>query len=136
MVIGLSIVFAAQVIVMTKEPVPAEPWQETFTAQCGDNSLTIVRPIYPSGLVPTVNLNGKDISDASGLTKQLDKRGAAYRMSFVCSQSNDLLTFRWVRGYPEDDGSISYHSGSVSFDDGAMLDVMAWPVTEEDFWFR
>jgi hypothetical protein len=136
LVIGLSLIFAAEVILSTNEPVPAEPWQETFTAQCGDNSLEIVRPIYPSGLSLTVTLNGKDITHVSGLSEVLGERGAAYRMSFVCSQSDDVLTFHWVRGVTEDGGSVAYYSGSVSFDDGAILDVMAGPATEEDFWYR
>ena len=134
--IGFSLIFAAEVIIATKEPAPAEPWQETFMAHCGDNSLEVVRPIYPSVLVPTVTLNGKDMSEVSRLSEELGARGAAFRMSFVCSQSNKVLTFRWVRGAPDDEGSVSYHSGSVSFSDGAILDVMTGQATEEDFWYR
>ena len=134
--IGLSLIFAAEVIIATNEPVPAEPWQEKFMAHCGDNSLEVVRPIYPTVLAPTVTLNGKDMSEVSGLSEELGGRGAAFRMSFVCSQSNNVLTFRWIRGATEDDGSVSYHSGSVSFSDGAILDVMTGQATEEDFWYR
>ena len=134
--IGFSLILAAEVMVQTFEPSPAEPWKETFTAQCGEMLFEIVRPIYPSGLKPTVTLNGRDMADISGLSEELDERGAAYRMSFLCSQNGDSLTFRWVRGTFEDGESIAYHSGSVSFDNSGVLDVMSWPATEEDFWYR
>lgn len=134
--IGLAFIFAARVVVSTIEPVPAEPWSETFTADCGDYSLEIVRPIYPSGAGPTVTLNGRDVSEISGLSGELGDRGAAFRMSFICSQTDNVLTFRWVRGSIEEDGGVAYSSGSVAFEDGEILDVKSGPATEADFWYR
>ncbi|MCA0977970.1 hypothetical protein LCM19_06300 [Qipengyuania flava] len=127
----------ANVTVISSEPIPADPWQETYHAECPGNSVTIARMIEDPVSPPVVTLNGKDVSEASGLAEELGVVGAAYRMSFLCSSSDeDVLIIRWVRGLAGDDGDVSYRSGAVSFSGDEVLDVEADDVSESDFWYR
>ena len=135
--IGLSLIFLGQLLVSTNEPQRAEVWEETYHGECPGNSLTIARSIEDPVSPPVVTLNGKDVSEASGLAEELGVIGAAYRMSFLCSSSDeDVLLLRWVRGLAGDDGTVSYRSGAASFSGDEVLDVEAGDVSESDFWYR
>lgn len=135
--IGFSLIFVAQLVVSTNEPQRAEGWEENYRAECPGNSVTIARKIEDPVSPPVVTLNGKDVSEASGLDEELGVIGAAYRMSFLCSSSEeDVLILRWVRGLAGDDGAVSYRSGAVSFSGDEVLDVEAIDVSESDFWYR
>ena len=132
-----ALLILANVTVITSEPIPADPWQETYHAECPGNAVTIARKIEDPVSPPVVTLNGKDVSDASGLAEELGVIGAAYRMSFLCSSSDeDVLLLRWVRGLAGDDGTVSYRSGAASFSGDEVLDVEAGDVSESDFWYR
>ncbi len=135
--IGLSLIFLGQLVVSTNEPQRAEVWEETYHAECPGNAVTIARKMEDPVSPPVVRLNGKDVSEASGLAEELGVIGAAYRMSFLCSSSDeDVLLLRWVRGLAGDDGTVSYRSGAVSFSGDEVLDVEAIDVSESDFWYR
>ena len=135
--IGLSLIFLGQLVVSTNEPQRAEVWEETYHAECPGNAVTIARRVEDPVSPPVVTLNGKDVSDASGLAEDLGVIGAAYRMSFLCSSSDeDVLLLRWVRGLAGDDGTVSYRSGAASFSGDEVLDVEAGDVSESDFWYR
>lgn len=131
-----SLLLLLDVALRTAEPTPAEPWQTTSQAQCGETSLKIVQPKYPLDLAPTILANGKDISETTGLASELGDRAAAYRFSFVCSPSDHVLSLRWIKGKAAGDGTVSYDSGSISIRGAEVLSVMAEPSSEDDFWYR
>jgi hypothetical protein len=94
----LMMLKADEVVVRTSEPRTASPWQETFTARCGRNRLEIRRPMRPLQRNPEVLLNGRTPQgDPGSLEAELGHVGAAYRLSFTCSQ-NGAVQLRWVSG--------------------------------------
>lgn len=125
-----------EAVVRTSEPRPASPWQETFSARCGRQILEVRRPIRPLQSGPEVLLNGRTPrGDLRPLELELSRVGAAYRMSFTCSQ-NDAMQLRWVSGRAGPNGSVRYRAGSAIFQDGSLVQSGAGEATEETFWFR
>lgn len=125
-----------EVVVRTSEPSPASPWQETFSARCGRQRLEVRRPMRPPQSRPEVLLNGRaPRGDTRPLEQELSLVGAAYRISFTCSQ-NDAMQLRWVSGYAGPNGNLRYRAGSATFHDGSLVQSGAEEATEETFWFR
>ncbi|MGQ2991869.1 MAG: hypothetical protein ACT6RD_06335 [Brevundimonas sp.] len=134
----LSIILLLQsgeVVVRTSEPRPANPWQETFSARCGRNRLEIERPMRPLDQPAAIRLNGRaPRGDLAPLAAEFAEVGAAYRLSFSCSQ-NDTVQLRWVRGLSGRSG-VRYRAGSAEFAGGALIRSTAEDTTEETFWYR
>lgn len=125
-----------EVVVRTSEPRPASPWQETFSARCGRQSLEVRRPMRPLQSSPEVLLNGRTPrGDLRPLEADLGQVGAAYRMSFTCSQ-NDAIQLRWVSGQTGPHGHVRYRAGSAIFHDRSLVQSGAEEATEETFWYR
>ena len=126
---------APQVIV--REPRPATPWIEAFTARCGKSELKIERSIRPLGLLPRILMNGKLIrGDSHQVERELSEIRAAYRFSFLCSQVGNDIQLRWVRGVADGGGNVSFRSGSASIRDGVMVSSTFEEASEESFWYR
>lgn len=126
---------AGEVVVRTSHGRPANPWQETFSARCGRNRLEIERPMRPLDSRPVIRLNGRaPRGDLAPLAAEFAEVGAAYRLSFTCSQ-NDTVQLRWVRGLSGRSG-VRYRAGSAEFAGGALLRSTADDANEETFWYR
>lgn len=125
-----------EIVIRISEPRTATPWQETFSARCGRQSLEIRRPMRPLQRGPQVLLNRRiPQGDLRPLEQELGQVGAAYRMSFSCSR-NDAVQLRWVSGYSGPDGHVRYRAGSAIFHDGSLTQSGAEDATEETFWYR
>lgn len=126
---------SGEVVVRTSEPRSANPWHETFSARCGRNRLEIERPMRPLDRRPVIRLNGRaPRGDLAPLAAEFAEVGAAYRMSFSCSQ-NDTVQLRWVKGLAGPSG-VRYRAGSAEFAGGALVHSSAEDTTEETFWYR
>lgn len=124
------------IVVRTSEPRPASPWQETFSARCGSQRLEVRRPMRPLQSSPEVLLNGRTPrGDLRPLEQELSRVGAAYRMSFTCSQF-DAMQLTWVSGHTGPDGHVRYRAGSAIFQDGSLIQSGAEEATAETFWYR
>ena len=136
MLLYLLAVAAQDPRLIAHHPVPATPWSETFTARCGRDELQILRPLYPLGNRPTLLINrqpaGGNLSD---LIADLSEVRAAYRFSFLCSQSRTAMQLRWVRGLAYQ-GRVTYRAGSANFRDGALTSSRSHEVNESTFWYR
>lgn len=125
-----------EVVVRSSEPRPAIPWQETFSARCSRESLEVRRPLRPLQSSSEVLLNGRTPQgDLQPLEQELSLIGAAYRMSFTCSQ-NGAIQLRWVSGQAGPHGNVRYRAGSAIFHDGSLLRSAAEEAAEETFWYR
>ena len=125
-----------EMVVQASEPRPASPWQETFRASCGRQRLEIRRPMRPLQSSAEVMLNGRaPQGDLRSLRQELSQVGAAYRMSFTCSQ-NEAMQLRWVRGQLEPNGHVRYRAGSATFNEGSLQQSSAEEATAEAFWYR
>lgn len=125
-----------EAVVRSSEPRPASPWQETFSARCGRQSLEVRRPLRPLESSPEVLLNGRTPQGVvRPLEQELGQIGAAYRMSFTCSQ-DDAIELRWVSGHAGPHGNVRYRAGSAIFHDESLIRSGAEAATEEAFWYR
>lgn len=128
---------AEQMGAIVFEPQPASPWVETFSASCGGQHLEILRPMRPLENGPKVLVNGRPAhGDVRPLELELSEVGAAYRMSFACSQDGELMELRWVRGLVGEDGQVSFRAGSAAFRKGALVGSRSEETNKETFWYR
>ena len=82
-----------------------------------------------------IRLNGRaPRGDLAPLAAEFAEVGAAYRLSFTCSQ-NGAMQVRWVRGLSGPSG-VRYRAGSAEFSGGALVRSTAEDATEETFWYR
>ncbi len=122
--------------VVVREPVPAHPWNEVFTARCGRDELDIARSIRPLGSV-TIRLNGRSArGDIDPLLQELSEVGASYRFSVLCSQEGGTIYFKWVRGLADRQGRVRYRSGAASFRGGVIIKSGSEDSNAETFWYR
>lgn len=136
MLLMLLTLQAEAVVIHTSEPRPALPWQETFSARCGRQSLDISRPMRPLDRRPQILLNGRaPRGDLQPLQVELSQGRAAYRLSFLCAP-DEGLQLRWVSGEADVQGQVRYRAGSATFRDGALIQVQAEDANEETFWYR
>lgn len=128
---------AEQVIVRTDELRPANPWVEVFSANCGQQRLEVRKAMRPLQTGSRVLLNGRSArGDVGPLELELSEVGAAYRMSFRCSQNGETLQLSWVRGLAEERGHVRYRAGSAEFRQGALIRSGSEEANEETFWYR
>lgn len=133
----LSGLLFQDVVVRGVEAPPASPWAETFTARCGANRLELRRPMRPEELAPEVLLNGVAArGDAGALAAELGEVGAAYRFSFRCQPTDDVILLRWVRGLADGRGGVAFRSGSATLNDRAVTAVRSEAGNAESFWYR
>ncbi|TAJ57388.1 MAG: hypothetical protein EPO49_12230 [Brevundimonas sp.] len=128
---------AEEVIVRAVELRPANPWVEVFSASCGRQRLEVRRPMRPLQTGSRVLLNGRAArGDVSPLELELGEAGAAYRMSFGCSQNGETMQLSWVSGLVGEHGQVRYRAGSAEFRQGALVRSLSEEANEETFWYR
>lgn len=133
----LLAVQAEEVIARAVELRPANPWVEVFSASCGRQRLEVRRPMRPLQTGSRVLLNGRTArGDVSPLELELGEVGAAYRMSFRCSQDGETMQLSWVSGLAGERGQVRYRAGSAEFRQGALVRSLSEEATEETFWYR
>lgn len=133
----LLAVQAEQVIVRTDELRPANPWVEVFSASCGRQRLEVRKPMRPLQTGSRVLLNGRAArGDVGPLELELSEVGAAYRMSFRCSQNGETMQLNWVSGLVGERGQVRYRAGSAEFRQGALVRSLSGEANEETFWYR
>lgn len=133
----LLAVQAEQVVIRTDELRPANPWVEVFSARCGRQRLEVRRPMRPLQTGARVMLNGRAArGDLGALELELSEVGAAYRMSFHCSQDGETMQLRWVSGMVGERGQVRYRAGSAVFRQGALVRSGSEEANEETFWYR
>ncbi len=126
-----------EVVVSIREPRPANPWAETFTATCGRQRLEISRSMRPLETPPRVTINGRPArGDLQALQRDLGEVRAAYRMSFRCAAGLETLQLIWVSGLADEQDQVRYRAGSAMFQGGALLESRSEDATEETFWYR
>lgn len=130
-------VLAQQVIFRTDEPRPANPWVEVFSADCGRQRLEVRKAMRPLQTGSRVLLNGRaPRGDVGPLELELSEVGAAYRMSFQCSQNGETIQLSWVSGLAGERGQVRYRAGSAEFRQGALVRSVSEQSNEETFWYR
>ena len=128
---------AEEVIVRAVELRPANPWVEVFSASCGRQRLEVRRPMRPLQTGSRVLLNGRAArGDVSPRELELGEAGAAYRMSFGCSQNGETMQLSWVSGLVGEHGQVRYRAGSAEFRQGALVRSLSEEANEETFWYR
>jgi|SRR6478672_1689349 len=136
----LSLLLAGQaqeVVVRAVELRPANPWVEVFSASCGRQHLEVRRSMRPLQRGSQVLLNGRTArGDVSPLELELGEVGAAYRMSFQCSQNGETMQLSWVSGLAGERGQVRYRAGSAEFRGGALVRSLSEEANEETFWYR
>ena len=127
---------AQEVVVRAVELRPANPWVEVFSASCGRQRLEVRKPMHPPRPV-RVLLNGRAArGELAPLELDLSEVGAAYRMSFHCSQNGETMQLRWVSGLVGESGQVRYRAGSAEFRHGALVRSRSEESNEETFWYR
>jgi hypothetical protein len=133
----LFLMVADPLEVITREPMAANSWRETFVATCAADTLEIRRPIRPLSERPTVLINGqKPAGNLDLLERELGAIGAAYRFSFLCSQGKEGIRLHWVRGLASRSGQVDFRAGLATFRDGAVTQVSSEAANQESFWYR
>jgi len=128
---------ADEVVISIREPRPASPWAETFTATCGRQRLEITRSMRPLDTPLRVIINGRPVrGDLQALQQDLGEMRAAYRMSFKCGADSETLQLIWFRGLADEQDQVRYRAGSAMFQGGALLESRSEEATEESFWYR
>jgi len=128
---------AQEVVVRAVELRPANPWVEVFSASCGRRRLEVRKPMRPLQTGARVLLNGRAArGDVGPLELELSEVGAAYRMSFHCSQNGETMQLRWVSGLVGERGQVRYRAGSAEFRQGALVRSRSEESNEETFWYR
>lgn len=137
MLLSMLLAGQAQVVVRAVELRPANPWVEVFSASCGRQRLEVRKPMRPSQTGSRVLLNGRAAQgDVGPLELDLSEVGAAYRMSFHCSQNGETMQLRWVSGLVGESGQVRYRAGSAEFRHGALVRSRSEESNEETFWYR
>ena len=122
---------------ISREPKPATPWTEIYTARCGRDALQLVRQMRPLHGPITIRLNGRvPRGDVSALSRELGEIRAAYRYAFRCAPEGGGISLQWVRGLADGRGHVNFRSGGARFDGGRLTSWGAEDSNEEAFWYR
>lgn len=139
--LSLALIAAAQVPqIISYEPVAASPWTQTYRATCYGETLEIVQPLRPDGALPVIRMNGRRVKgDTRVLLQELGKRGAAYRVSFLCSNPHYArkgISMRWFSGLFDGYGHVNYRAGNAQFRAGRLVGHHEEDANEKAFWYR
>lgn len=136
----LMLVVQPSPIVTTREPTAANPWTQTATASCGNQTLAVraYGARLPRERKPGVLINEQPVGgdNLESLIEDLSEPRAAYRLSFLCAPDKDSISLRIVRGTADRDGNVSYLAGSATFEDGKLVGYRSEPANAETFWYR
>jgi hypothetical protein len=131
---------AAPVVVMTREPRAASPWEQSVRANCGRASLVLTGygAAQPLSRVPTLRVNGRPVvgSSVGRLLEDLAHRRAAYRLAMLCNGTNDVTMLIYV-GERLEDGTIRHQSAAASIRGNRLTSYTGLRAGDADsFWFR
>lgn len=136
----LALALVPDVVIRSRDPLPALPWVQSVRASCGSSALTVsgygaATPLdrEPKLLVGERPITGKATEQ---LLDDLSHRGAAYRLQILCG-SPGAITLRINKGERQLDGSIRYRSGAARIRGNLLVSYTGLEEAGPDsFWFR
>ena len=112
-----------EISITTYEPVSPDSAEQALTVRCGNQTLRIAGYGFsrPEGRLVTLTVNGRNVSNAEDLQRDLSNGRAVYRLYATCSQLTPHITvgIRVLEGV--NGGQVIIHSARASFR-GAVLE--------------
>jgi hypothetical protein len=126
---------------ITREPRPANPWQQSVSLTCGSATYRVIGygAAYPLGSPVRITVNRRPFRGpaAALLARDLSTQGAAYRIAGLCSRDSSDLELVVYRGLASPGRAVAFHVGAAQL---SRRGEIYYPGMEEadaeTFWFR
>jgi hypothetical protein len=129
-----SVSCGAQDIVVSSHEPPAAIIKNSFSAQCGESSISI-EGFGGAQSLSIRTSDGVEISVPEPLRGNLSLVGGVYRFSATCSDG-DVTDVRYYRAEVRSSG-VTYAVGHFSLSEGRLIGQTGESVSnEETFWYR